>query len=109
MSARWLLTKSAKTALTEIYIYTHKTWGKIQADNYVDDLYKTFDAIANRSALWRPIEDKHGVIGFHYRYKKHRVYWGVLPSGQIGIAAILHEAMLQSDRLKAAFGELPAN
>ena len=101
---RYFLSSGAKAALTNIYVYTHETWGSAQADKYLDGLYGTFERIIRKEALWRPIAAEFQIEGYFTRYEKHLIYWKCFEDEEIGIAAISHTSMLQGDRLKAAFG-----
>lgn len=100
------LSRAAKAALTDIYLYTHETWGAEQADSYLDGFYATFDRIAGGAELWRPIPADFEVGGYFTRYEKHFIYWKSFDDGGVGIVAVLHSAMLQGDRLREAFGPL---
>lgn len=109
MSKAWFLSDSAEAALADIYIYTETTWGSMQAESYVSGIFDKFEAIALRLTPWRSIAPELEVDGFFTRYQRHYIFWRKFDNGQIGIAAILHDAMLQGDRLKVAFGELPSD
>ncbi|WP_017930493.1 type II toxin-antitoxin system RelE/ParE family toxin [Robiginitomaculum antarcticum] len=91
--------RSASHQIDDIYIYTAKTWGEVQADAYITGLFECFNMIVDRKILWRSIPAAYGVDGYYADYEKHRVYWKVLMDGEIGIAAVLHERMNHGDRL----------
>jgi toxin ParE1/3/4 len=102
----WFLSAYAKATITDIYVYTHETWGVAQADAYLDGLFSIFELIQVRKELWRPMPPEFEVDGYFTRYGRHVIYWKQFDSGEIGIAAILHTSMLHGDRLLAAFGVL---
>ncbi len=97
------LTPAAKAALTDIYVYTHQNWGEAQADKYLDGLYAVFGCIADKSVLWRPVPAEFEVDGYFTRYESHFVYWRAQKK-DMTIVAILHQAMMQGERLQSAFG-----
>jgi toxin ParE1/3/4 len=105
----WFLTDSAKAALADIYYHTYSRWGEDQAEKYTQGLFNKFEAISLHQTIWRPIAPEYGVSGFFTRYGRHFIFWRQLSSGQIGIAAVLHDAMIKGDRLVSSFGELPPN
>ena len=109
MTATWFLTEGAEATLAEIYNYTSIKWGDNQAERYVKGIFQRFDAIVTRRISWRLIAPEYHVEGFFNRYERHYIFWRQFDDGQIGFAAVLHDAMLQSERLVAAFCELPAN
>jgi toxin ParE1/3/4 len=103
----WFLTRSAKASLKDIYVHSHNIWGKAQADKYLDGIYETFDLIGKRKAIWQPIHSRYGIIGYQTRFERHQIFWCVMASGRIGIAAVLHTSMLKQERLAKAFKVLP--
>ena len=109
MTNAWFLTESAEASFVNIYNYTFRKWGEEQAERYAQGIFDKFDAIASRLTPWRPIAHEHGVSGFFTRYGKHHIFWCQFSDSQIGVVAILHDAMVKGDRLIAAFSELPPN
>lgn len=101
----FVLSPDARAALVDIYAYTRRTWSDEQADAYLDGLFETFQRIADRALLWRPVPPEFGVDGYFARHQRHIIYWKTMDDGAIGIVTILHSAMMQGDRLKEAFGE----
>jgi len=100
---RFFLQEAASHRLDEIYRYTLERWGSIQAENYINGLFATFDKINSHEVLSRPVPAEFEVDGFFFRYQKHFVYWRYLSSGDIGIVTILHERMHQIERFKDDF------
>lgn len=95
--------RGASASLVDIYADTIGTWGQGQADKYLDGLFACFEAVAQGHIIWRPIPAELGVQGYFTRYERHYIYWKHLSDQQIGIVAILHVNMHQTDRLKAAY------
>jgi toxin ParE1/3/4 len=107
VTQKWFLSPKAVSQLAEIYNYSLDTWGEDQAERYVQELLNTFDRVATDSSLGRPIPSEFQVDGRFTRCGKHIIYWRRFDDGTIGIVAILHERMIKTDRLRAAFGDLP--
>jgi toxin ParE1/3/4 len=109
VTGSWFLTDSATATLAQIYHYTLMKWGEDQADRYTKGIFDKFEAISRREVVWRPIAPEFGVEGFFTRHERHFIFWRRFSDGQLGFAAILHDGMLQSERLMTAFGELPSH
>lgn len=99
----YLVQEAASHRIDEIYRYTLTTWGKEQADRYIQGLFDSFGTISTHETLSRPIPADFEVQGYFYRYEKHFVYWKHLVDGKIGIVTVLHERMHQIARLKDDF------
>jgi toxin ParE1/3/4 len=102
----YLVLKSAEPRIIDIYKYTLRSWGKEQADSYIDGLFATFEKIADKQITWRNIPADFEVHGYFCRYQKHFIYFKELSSGEIGIVSVLHERMHQIDRFQNDFGNL---
>jgi len=92
----FLIQEAAGFRLDQIYRYTRDKWDEKQAEIYISGLFKTFQDIAEKKILSRPIPAEFGVSGYYCRYRHHYVYWKRLQNGQIGIVTVLHEKMHQS-------------
>jgi plasmid stabilization system protein ParE len=97
------LEPAADHALDQIYDYTAREWGNDQADRYIQGLFEYFGDAASRRILWRVIPAEFEVEGYLGKFEHHFVYWKELSSGDIGIAAVLHERMHQIERIRALF------
>ena len=86
--------------LDEIYRYTEKQWGTVQADKYLHGLFKHFEDIVAGEVVSSPVPAEFEVEGYFTRYEKHFVYWKRLGSGQVGIVTVLHERMHQLPRFQ---------
>ena len=93
----------AAATIDDLYRYAVEHWGVNQADHYLRGLFDAFEGIETGATVSRPIPAAFGVNGFYFRYQRHIVYWKRLGNDDIGIAAILHERMHQSARLKEEF------
>jgi toxin ParE1/3/4 len=54
---RYKLAPRARRDLEDIWLYTFKTWSRIQADSYYDDLIAAIKALANGSRHGKPIDE----------------------------------------------------
>jgi toxin ParE1/3/4 len=81
----------ARQDLADIWRYTLKTWGVIQADTYIRDKNRTFHALAEQPYMgkdceWiRPSYRKHPV-------GRHIIFYYAVPSG-IEVIRVLHKRM----------------
>ncbi len=99
------VSRSASFRISEIYDYTERTWGSEQAEKYIREMFDFFQEIAAKEIVWKKIPAHYGVDGFYNRYEHHFVYWKILSSGEVGIAALLHDRMDQVNRLQEDFTE----
>ena len=90
---------SARAHLEDIYVYTLATWGHDQARSYILDFTETFEAIAAGRVRGRRIDLSPDIRGFVCRHRIHYVYWRIRSDEAVGIVAVLHVRMQQSDRL----------
>jgi len=97
--------EAAALRLDDIYRYTRKQWGEVQAGRYLHALFEAFDAIDGGTVASRPIAAEFGVDGFFFRHAKHVVYWRRLSNGDIGIVTVLHERMHQMERFLEAWND----
>jgi len=101
--ARIRIQTAAALRLDEIYRYTRRQWGQVQAQRHLNDLFEAFERIDSGKTVSRPIAAEFGVDGFCFRYAKHVVYWRRLSDGGIGIVTLLHEKMHQIERFREDF------
>ena len=95
--------EAASLRLDDIYRHTRDRWGEVQADRYITGMFEVFDRIEAHGVASKPIPAEFGVDGFFFRYEHHFVYWRRLSDDDIGIVAILHERMHQTDRFREDF------
>jgi plasmid stabilization system protein ParE len=92
--------EAASLRLDEIYRYTRERWGAEQADQYITDLFTSFERIEGHGVASSPVPAEFGVAGFYFRHEHHFVYWRRLSNRDVGIVTILHERMHQMDRFR---------
>ena len=88
------LTPPAKNDLREIIIYTVETWGKRQADKYIDILSNCFESLNDKDLLCQKIFGNVYVV----HCEKHYVFF--LKENPAKVIAILHNKMDLMERLK---------
>ena len=96
---KFIIQPAASARLEEIYRYSLRQFGRVQADRYLDGAFARFDDIAERRVTWRRIPLEFGVDGFFTRYQSHFVFWKLRPDGDVAIVAILHQRMDLARRL----------
>lgn len=96
---RYRVFKRALQQLSSIWLYTDEVWGEKQAVKYIYGLYAAFSEICVNHDLWKAVSNKKLVGLYLYRYKKHLIFFKLLPSGEVGIVSILHENMNLPERL----------
>lgn len=96
--SRFRIGPAANERLDEIYDYTRRVWGDVQADAYMRGLFDRFADISARRTVWRAVPAVFGVDGYVIRYRHHFIYWKRLEDGSVGIVTILHERMHQIER-----------
>jgi len=100
---------AASLKIDEIYRYTLKNWGEIQAKIYINGLFESFNNIGSGLIVSYSIPAAFGINGFYFRYEKHYVYWKYLDSCDIGIVTVLHERMHQIKQFSELFNSNQTN
>lgn len=81
----------AESDLADIYRYTHRQWGRSQANAYIRDLHQAFLSLAEHPAAGRDRSD----IKLELRSQRqgsHIIFYRAIPTG-ILIVRILHQSM----------------
>ena len=91
------LTRFAESDLSNIWNYTYKTWGKKQADFYMDTLEKACTNIVNNHSISKSYLNIHPLL--QYTLCEHH-YIFYLDSNVPIIIAVLHGRMDMINRLK---------
>jgi plasmid stabilization system protein ParE len=95
----YLLYPSADKRQDEIWEYTVKTWGVVQAEKYITGLHDHMQRLADKSLVWHPPPTrlksrlKSKTQLYISRYKRHYIFFRPLPDDNIGIITILHDSM----------------
>ena len=97
---KYFIQPAASARLEEVYRYTLKQFGPIQADRYLDGAFALFEDIVEKRIAWRRIPGEFGVEGYFARYHSHFVFWKLRSDGQIAIVAVLHQRMDLARRLQ---------
>lgn len=103
---RYALSSTARRELADIYQFTLGRWGETQAETYVGGLFQTFAQIGENVARARSLA-RYDVEGWVTAYRSHLIYWRRLESGHAAIVTVLHQHMVQADRVRVAFDPEP--
>lgn len=82
-------TVAARTDIESLYDYTLVTWGRSQADRYVDDLQTTIERLGANRSSWRAMVEWQP-NGYRARFRHHVVFF-VVSGDTLTIARVLHE------------------
>jgi plasmid stabilization system protein ParE len=95
----YLFYPAADAAQDRIWKDTVVHWGEAQTARYITGLHAHLQKLSETKALWRrlprdlvaPADLK--AQAFFSRYGRHFLFFRELPSGKIGVMAILHDRM----------------
>jgi len=95
----YLFYPPADAAQNRIWADTVEQWGEAQAVTYITGLHAHLQKLSETRSLWRRLP--RGLVmpadlkaeAFFSRYQRHYLFFRELPSGKIGIMAILHDRM----------------
>jgi len=85
------LSREARADLKNIDNYTHQTWGRAQADKYLEMIEKGCDLLAKHPTLGRPQDEFFPGLR-KYSIGKHYIFYRTTDKG-IEVIRILHQAM----------------
>ena len=97
--AGYLFYPPADAAQDRIWRDTVTQWGEDQAVTYITGLHAHLLKLSATKALWRKLPHNLAVPAdikvqaFFSRYERHYLFFRELPSGKIGVIAILHDRM----------------
>ncbi|WP_428426574.1 type II toxin-antitoxin system RelE/ParE family toxin [Pararhizobium sp.] len=95
----YLFYRPADVAQDRIWKDTVVQWGEAQAVTYITVLHVHLQTLSETKALWRRLPSDLAipadlkVHAYFSRYERHYLFFRALPSGKIGVMAILHERM----------------
>ena len=92
-----LFTPAAADDLTDIWLYSHATWGEEQADRYTEALHICCEKLALGTARARSVPSITGVKSYHCRH--HHIFF-IEQHEDIVVIAVLHERMDLIRRLR---------
>ena len=92
----------AEQDLIDIWLYSFKAWGEMQADKYLDDLDDAFKLLDQQPLLCRERLEFNPPIRIH-RHAHHLIVYRV-SKGAINILRVLHESMDLDGQLSEADG-----
>ena len=88
----WKLTKKVRSDFAEILLYTIDTWGEQQAENYVEELARCFQLLADSPGLGRACDLIFRGIR-RFELGKHVIFYKPDRNGII-VSRILHQRLL---------------
>lgn len=81
----------AEQDLVNIWLYSWKEWGQVQADAYLDELEQTLQLLAVQPYLGRERTEFNPVVRIHY-HAQHLLVYQPLVNG-IRLIRVLHKSM----------------
>jgi len=81
----------AEQDLINIWLYTFKRWGEIQADKYLDELEQGIKLLASQPLLCRQRDEFNPAVRVHH-YAYHLIIY-ITSNDTITIVRVLHESM----------------
>jgi toxin ParE1/3/4 len=98
------LFSTAQTTLEDIWFYSFQNWGEAQAEQYLFELFDTFEKLSHQHLphkTFAEIKGTHGEALHYCKCNKHFIFFKTLDADTIGIIAIFHETMDMPARLHA--------
>lgn len=89
--ADYVLSNKADEDLTDIYLYSHRTFGEARADAYFLSLRDCLQVLADRPDMGRPAAGLQPGLLWH-QHVRHVVFYLKEPTG-IFVVRVLHDAM----------------
>ena len=85
------LSREARADLRDIYNYTYQTWGRAQADKYVEMIEKGCHLLVKHPTLGKPQDEFFPGLR-KYPIGKHYIFYRATGKG-IEVIRVLHQAM----------------
>ena len=98
MSSNYTIRESAQADLEEIWLYTYKEWGTLQADKYLNLLFSRFSWLAENPFIGKNRDD---IKAGYYCFPEgmHLVFYTICDKS-IDIIGIPHQSMDIIDHIK---------
>jgi toxin ParE1/3/4 len=81
----------AESDLVDIWLYSFREWGELQADEYLDELNAAVISLSSNPE--RGIRRDGVRAGYRTLFVKHHAIYCKLSSGSVEIVRVLHEQM----------------
>lgn len=99
MSAGYRLTPAARSDLDDIWDYSSRVWGLVQAERYILSIRDACDALVDGRRQGQPIDDirpgyRKLAVGSHF------LFYRIADAGFIDVIRILHQRMDVPARLQ---------
>jgi len=96
MAGTYLLSPRAETDLEEIWHYTAERWSVKQAESYTNDIFDTFERLAEGVMVGRPVSVRDGY--FKAPTGRHAVYFH-RHGDTVVVIRVLHQSMDEERQL----------
>jgi toxin ParE1/3/4 len=81
--------RAARRDIADIFDYTLSTWGRDQANLYLDGLRAVIEGLQHTRSSWKPMPTWK-LTGHRVKFRHHYVFFVVTEDG-LTIARVLHE------------------
>jgi len=93
VTRRYLLTPAARTDLHDIYDYTEKTWGAVQADTYIRQIQAAIETATATPGIGRSCKEIRPGYRKLAAAASHVLYYRLNTDDDLEIIRILHQRM----------------
>ena len=83
----------AESRLIEVWEYTERKWGDVQADQYVRELVVAIKGLPDCRYHWRKLPNLKLADIYFIRRGQHYIFFRQLSSDKLGVIQVLHENM----------------
>jgi len=90
MAGTYLLSPRAEADLEEIWLYTAERWSVEQAESYTNDIFDTFERLAEQLMVGRLVSVREGY--FRALTGRHAVYFS-MRGDTVVVIRVLHQSM----------------
>ena len=95
--AECIFTRKAKGDLLDILAYTRNHWGRLQAGNYIDNIERRCQRLADSPDIGKGVDEiAPGLLS--YPIESHVIYYK-RQGDNISIVRVLHKRMLPANHL----------
>ena len=84
---------AAESRLIEVWEYTEREWGEVQADKYIRELVAAIQALPDCRYHWRTLPDLNLTDLYFIQSGRHYIFFRQLSPEKRGVIQVLHENM----------------
>lgn len=96
---QYLFTEESQRDLIQIRQFTLEHWGPKQSIDYLTDLKKTLQLLAEMPAMGKNCFEDCGKDVYRFPFGSHVIYYLTMSDNEIVIVAILHQSMVPEKHL----------